>query len=147
MATTRRYSQPVRQTVNEARLSELSRRVLNGAEQFAEQMGHRYIGLAHLLLVLSGERRSACAGLLREVGLNTAALEANLIKPRPVTGGPLHDLIDRAVDCAEGFGSHYTGTELLLLTLALDPRGARLLRRYGADPRAVVQSLRAMLAR
>ena len=53
----------------------------------------------------------------------------------------------RAVDRAESFGSHYTGTDHLLLTLALDPRGARLLRRYGVDPRAVVQPLRAMLSR
>jgi ATP-dependent Clp protease ATP-binding subunit ClpA len=130
-----------------ARLSELSRRVFTGAEQFAEQMGHKYVGLAHLLLVLSGERRSVCARLLREAGLNMAMLEANLIKPRPVIGGRLDDVIDQAVNRAERFGSHYTGTEHLLLALALDPRGARLLRRYEVNPRAVVQPLRAMLTR
>ncbi len=155
MVTTRQYGQygrsrqdgqQVQWTLNDARLSELSRRVLRGAEQFAEQMGHKHVGLAHLLLVLSGERRSVCARLLHEVGLDTAALEANLIKPRPVTGGQLDNVIDRAVDRAERFGSHYTGTEHLLLTLALDPRGARLLRRYGVEPQAIVQPLRAMLA-
>ncbi len=129
-----------------ARLSELSRRVLNGAEQFAEQTGHENVGLAHLLLILSRERRSVCARLLRDAGLDTSALEANLVKPRPITGGQLDDVIDRAVDRAESFGSHYTGTEHLLLTLALDRRGARLLRRYEVDPHAIVQPLRELLA-
>jgi ATP-dependent Clp protease ATP-binding subunit ClpA len=129
-----------------ARLSELSRRVLTGAEQFAAEMGHKKVGLAHLLLVLSGERRSVCASLLSDAGLDTVTLEANLIKPRPVTGGMLDDVIDRAVDRAESLGSHYTGTEHLLLTLALDPRGARLLRRYRADPRLIVRRLRTLLA-
>jgi ATP-dependent Clp protease ATP-binding subunit ClpA len=130
-----------------ARLSELSRRVLNGAEQIATRLGHKRIGLAHLLLVLARERRSVCAKLLRDAGLDDAALETALSKPRPATGGPYEDVIDRAVDRAERFGSHYTGTDHLLLTLARDPRGARLLRKYHADPRAVVKQLEAMLAK
>src|SRR5439155_23009640 len=113
----------VEQAKRVARLSELSRRVLNAAEQIAEQMGHKHVGLAHLLLVLSGERRSICARLLRESGLDAAALEANLIKPHPATGGMLEDVIDRAVDRAESLGSHYTGTDHLLLSLAQNPRG------------------------
>src|SRR5581483_2239664 len=130
-----------------ARLSELSRRVLNGAEQVAAQMGHRYVGLGHLLLVLARERRSICARLLHEAGLDIGALEANLTKTRPATGGLLEDVIDRAVDRAESFGSHYTGTDHLLLTLAQTPRGARLLRRYGADPQVIARQLRQVLSR
>ncbi len=137
----------IEQAKRVARLSELSRRALNGAEQLAEEMGHKHVGLAHLLLVLSGERRSVCARLLNESGLDAAALEANLIKPRPATGGALEDVIDRAVDRAESFGSHYTGTDHLLLSLALDPRGARLLRRHGANPQTITRQLRAMLSR
>lgn len=130
-----------------ARLSELSRRVLNATEQYAEKMGHRYVGLAHLLLVLCRERRSICARLLREAGIDDAALEANLIKPHPATGGMLEDVIDRAVDQAERFGSHYTGTDHLLLTLALDRRGVRLLRKYGADPNYLIQQLNKYLTK
>jgi ATP-dependent Clp protease ATP-binding subunit ClpA len=136
----------VEQAKRVARLSELSRRVLNAAEQIAEQMGHKHVGLAHLLLVLSGERRSICARLLRDSGLDAAALEANLIKPRPATGGTLEDVIDRAVDRAESFGTHYTGTDHLLLSLAQNPRGARLLRRYGANPQSLVKQLRSVLS-
>jgi ATP-dependent Clp protease ATP-binding subunit ClpA len=137
----------VEQAKRVARLSELSRRVLNGAEQIAARMGHKRIGLAHLLLVLARERRSVCAKVLREAGLDDNALETALSKPRPATGGPYEDVIDRAVDRAERFGSHYTGTDHLLLTLARDPRGARLLRKYHADPRVVVMQLEAMLVK
>jgi ATP-dependent Clp protease ATP-binding subunit ClpA len=110
-------------------------------------MGHRYVGLGHLLLVLARERRSICARLLHEAGLDIVALEANLTKTRPATGGLLEDVIDRAVDRAESFGSHYTGTDHLLLTLAQTPRGARLLRRYGADPQVIARQLRQVLSR
>ncbi len=136
----------VEQAKRVARLSELSRRTLNAAEQIAEQMGHKHVGLAHLLLVLSGERRSICARLLRESGLDAAALEANLIKPRPAIGGMLEDVIDRAVDRAESLGSHYTGTDHLLLSLAQNARGARLLRKYGVSPQALVRQLRTVLS-
>ncbi|MEP7286296.1 MAG: Clp protease N-terminal domain-containing protein [Chloroflexota bacterium] len=137
----------IEQAKRVARLSELSRRVLNAAEQVAERMGHKDVGLAHLLLVLAHERRSICARLLREAGFDDVALEANLTKPRPATGGMLENVIDRAVDRAESFGSHYTGTDHLLLTLATDPRGVALLRKYGADPKQIVQQLRDYLSK
>ncbi len=137
----------VEQAKRVARLSELSRRVLNGAEQVAARMGHKDVGLAHLLLVLAHERRSICARILRESGLDDVALETNLTKVHPATGGMLEDVIDRAVDRAESFGSHYTGTDHLLLSLASDPRGARLLRKYNADPQFIVQQLRDYLSK
>ncbi len=137
----------IEQAKRVARLSELSRRVLNAAEQVAEKMGHKDVGLAHLLLILAREQRSVCANILRDAGLDVIVLESNLTKPRPATGGKLESVIDRAVDRAEGFGSHYTGTDHLLLSLASDPRGARLLRKYGADPRFVVRQLRAILSK
>jgi ATP-dependent Clp protease ATP-binding subunit ClpA len=135
----------IEQAKRVARLSELSRRVLNGAEQIAEQMGHKNVGLGHLLLVLAGERRSVCARLLREAGFDSAALESSLIKPRPATGGRLEDVIDRAVDRAEALGSHYVGSDHLLLALALNPRGSRLLRKYGVDPKVIAQQLRTLI--
>jgi ATP-dependent Clp protease ATP-binding subunit ClpB len=130
-----------------ARLSELSRRVLNGAEQIAAQMHHPQVGLAHLLFALTHERRSVCAQLLREARLDEKRLEANLIKPHPTTGGSLKDIIDRAVDCAEKFGSHYTGTDHLLLTIATDPRGVRLLRKYNASTQYLIEKLSSILSK
>jgi ATP-dependent Clp protease ATP-binding subunit ClpA len=137
----------VEQAKRVARLSELSRRVLNAAEQLARQLNHKYVGLAHLLLVLARERRSICAQMLHDHHLDDVALNASLSKSRPATGGMLEDLVDRAVDRAESFGSHYTGTEHLLLTLALDHRGARLLIRYGVDPKELIRQMRDHLSR
>lgn len=127
-----------------ARLSELSRRVLYGAEQMASSLGHSGAGLPHLLLVLARERRSICARILSEHRLDQTALEADLAAmaaPEPAVT-TLDDLIDQAVDRAESFGSHYTGTEHLLLSLVHDPRGARLLSRYGVQPGFLAQQMR-----
>ena len=137
----------IEEAKRDVRLSELSRRVLTGAEQLAERLGHRRVGLAHLLLIMARERRSICAKLLREAGLDDVQLEKSLTKARPVTGGQLEDLIDLAVASVEDFGSHYTGTDHLLLTFATDPRGARLLRRYGANPRIIMQRLQKELSK
>jgi ATP-dependent Clp protease ATP-binding subunit ClpA len=60
-----------------ARLSELSRRVLNAAGQLAGG-DSTAAGLDHLLLVLARERRSPVGGLLIDCGLDADALEASL---------------------------------------------------------------------
>ncbi len=129
-----------------ARLSELSRRVLNASEQLAEQTPFKQIGMAHLMLVLARERRSVCSQILRDCGFDDASLEAALMKPRAASGGNLEELLDRAVEHAEELGSHYTGTEHILLALRLDLRGARLLKKYGAVPDEVERRLREHLA-
>lgn len=126
-------------------LSELSRRVLKGAEQIAEQLDHKQVGLAHLLLVLAQERRSVCSQILHVTGFDIRTLETDLHKIRPATGGALEDILDRAVEQAQALGSHYTGTEHILLAMTLEARGARLLRKYKAVPAEVESRLRAHL--
>ena len=49
----------------------------------------------------------------------------------------LEGVLNRALDVAEGLGSHYTGTEHLLLTLTDDDSGREVLRRYGLDPAVI----------
>lgn len=129
-----------------ARLSELSRRVLNAAEQITEQTHHKQVGIMHLLLVLAREQRSVCSRILEASGFNDRALEADLYKPRSTTGGGLETLLDRAVAYANSVGSHYTGTEHLLLALSRDSRGARLLRKYGATPDEIERRVREHLS-
>lgn len=124
-----------------AHLSELSRRVLHAADQIAARSGHKQVGLAHFLLALARERRSICARLLYEHHLNIIALEANLTTAHPMVGGSLESMIEHAAEHARRSGSHYTGTEHLLMSLILDRRGARLLRHYGTDPQALLQQM------
>ncbi len=129
------------------RLSELSRRTLNAAEQIAETDGHPQVSLAHLLLVLSREQRSVCSRILRESGFRPDELEASLKKENPTTGGSIDAILSMAVDEADRLGSPYTGTDHMLLAMCLHPRGARLLRMYGAQPPAVEMRVRDALQR
>ena len=116
-----------------ARLSELSRRVLNAAEQLAG--APQTAGLGHLLLVLARERRSVVSRLLRECGLDFDALEVSFEAARQPRSPEeyVEDVIDHAVDLADQLGMHYTGTDHILLALAQNPHGIQWLRRYGVD--------------
>jgi ATP-dependent Clp protease ATP-binding subunit ClpA len=124
-----------------ARLSELSRRVLNAAGQLASQVGGQVGGIEHLLLVLAHERRSKASRILRECGLDQDRLESTLNRPAAQATSQktldpeanLEDVIDHAVDRADQLGTHYTGTDHILLALAQNPHGAQLLRRHGVD--------------
>ncbi|MBI5667239.1 MAG: hypothetical protein HZC41_04455 [Chloroflexi bacterium] len=120
-----------------ARLSELSRRVINAAEQMAVTLDHPSVGLGHLLLVMLLEERSPIAGLLRDGALDEAALRHELEAGDPALLVSLEAVLTRALDTAQSMGSHYTGTEHLLLTLAADDTGAALLHRYGINPDAL----------
>jgi ATP-dependent Clp protease ATP-binding subunit ClpA len=120
-----------------ARLSELSRRVLNAARQLASQDKEQPAGLDHLLLVLAREERSMVSCILRDCGLDETALETALGQMSPENGltpeALLEDVIDHAVDRADQLGTHYTGTDHVLLALAQNPHGARLLQKYGVN--------------
>jgi ATP-dependent Clp protease ATP-binding subunit ClpA len=119
-----------------ARLSELSRRVINAAEQLAVTLDHPTVGLGHLLLMLLLEERSSISALLRG-RLDETRLRHELESGDPALLAPLETVLDRVLDTAQSMGSHYTGTEHLLLTLIADENGVALLRRYGLDPDAL----------
>lgn len=123
-----------------ARLSELSRRVLNAAAQEGDQ----HAGLDHLLLVLARERRSLASSLLQELGLDLVQLEASLhdkSRDHALQEALLEDVIDHAVDRADQLGTHYTGTDHILLALAQNDVGARMLSQYGVDPARLVKAV------
>jgi ATP-dependent Clp protease ATP-binding subunit ClpA len=117
-----------------ARLSELSRRVLNAAARVADEYHHRTAGLEHLLLVLSREKRSMATRLLVETGFDPGRLEADIQHAQfdPVMAATAMDeVLVRAVDQTEILGMHYTGTNHIVLAMLLDEEGAALMRHYG----------------
>jgi ATP-dependent Clp protease ATP-binding subunit ClpA len=116
-----------------AHLSELSRRVINATEQRALVMQHPRPGVGHLLLELAREGRSPTAQLLRDAGLDEDRLERGLEAGDPLLLVGMEGLLTQVLDLVERIGSHYTGTEHLLLTLAQHPAGSAALRAYGAD--------------
>ncbi len=133
-----------------ARLSELSRRALNAAQQLAAQTDGQVAGLPHLLLVLAREQRSMASRWLCEAGLDLEALEASVSRvsgtEAAIQAALLEDVIDSAVNHADRLGMHYTGTDHMLLALTLHSYGAQLLRAYGVDPQALRDTLLRALA-
>lgn len=120
-----------------ARLSELSRRVITGAEQMAVALDHPTVGIGHLLLVLLLEERSPVAAMLRASGLDENRLRAGLDARDPLLLVSVEVVLVRVVDHAENMGSHYTGTEHLLLALVTTAAGIALLQAYNVDAEAL----------
>lgn len=114
------------------RLSELSRRVLNAAEQAALSLEHPTLGIGHVLLALVQERRGVTSDLLKHSGLNTPDLEAAIERREADLLDGLEGVMQTAIEQAEKLGSHYVGADHLLLALTLTAQGAALLQRYGA---------------
>jgi ATP-dependent Clp protease ATP-binding subunit ClpA len=75
--------------------------------------------------------------MLRDCELDERALEMTLgqmasrsdLTPEAL----LEDVIDHAVDRADQLGTHYTGTDHILLALAQNPHGAKLLQQHGVN--------------
>lgn len=128
-----------------ARLTELSRRAITAAEQMAVSLDHLTVGLGHLLLVMLLEERGPISALLREQGLDETRLRQDLDDGDPALLVSVDVVLDRALDQAESLGSHYTGTEHLLLTLAADEMGRRLLIEQGLNPELIRQRVKSQL--
>lgn len=120
-----------------ARLSELSRRVINAAEQMAVALDHETVGLGHLLLVLRRERRATTAELLQKYGFDTT--RANEIIEGQATQATVRveAVLLAAGEYAQQIGTHYTGTEHLLLAFCMNPDGKALLHTCGVDSQAL----------
>ncbi len=121
------------------RLSELARRVLNAAQALADATASE-AGAAHVLLALAQEGRSFSSVLLREYRLD----RLDAASWNGARG--LDAVMERAYAQAERLGSHYTGTEHLLLAVSRDPGIAALLADYGADAEVLCQRLERHLA-
>ncbi|MGJ3241083.1 MAG: Clp protease N-terminal domain-containing protein [Anaerolineae bacterium] len=114
-----------------ARLSELSRRVLNAAEQLAVKLDHPVISISHLLLALSNERRSTMSDLLQQSGLDLSSLQQAVHDNDQLVFVSLENVLEEAMNQAGRYGSHYLGADHLLLALTLNSEGVGLLTRYG----------------
>lgn len=62
------------------RFTDRSRKVLQLARQEAASMGHNYVGTEHILLALLAEGSGVAAAVLRNAGLTTAALRAEVLR-------------------------------------------------------------------
>ncbi|MEL6407306.1 MAG: Clp protease N-terminal domain-containing protein [Chloroflexota bacterium] len=108
-----------------ARLSELSRRVLNAAEQLAIKLDHPVIGIGHLLVALARERRGSTSTFLKQSGLDMDTVDGVVAKRQGLVS--LEDVLTEAINQAEKFGSHYLGADHILLAMTLNEKTVALL--------------------
>ncbi len=118
-------------------LSEMSRRVITAAEQMAVRMDNHAVGLGHLLVALMRERRSPTAPLLAASGLDAERMVRGLQTGSDDLLVSIEGVTRQAVEHAQSLGTHFTGTEHLLLAITLDPAGIALIRHYDADPESL----------
>lgn len=129
------------------RLSELSRRTLNAANQLAKD--GESPGLAHLLLALANEHRGSTGQLLASSGLDRVSIHASLASAPP--DSPLRDsdvldaVIAHAANRADRLGMHYIGTEHILLAFAEHSQGEQILSAHGVTVTELVAALYASL--
>ncbi|PJF25047.1 MAG: hypothetical protein CUN53_14760 [Phototrophicales bacterium] len=114
------------------RLSELARRVIRAAEMWAAHNGNNsVVQPAHLLLALVLETRSPAAALMKASGIDLARVQIALAIDSEIGIDPaLHE----AYFHAERLGSHYIGSEHLLLALTTQSDAAAVLIEIGIDP-------------
>ena len=116
------------------RLSELSRRVLNAAEQMAVKLDHPVVGIGHLMMALSNERRGVTSSFLKQSGLDADKLKEVLNKRDRKLFVTIESVLDEAINQAEKFGSHYVGADHLLFALTIFPAGVEVLQAHSASP-------------
>lgn len=126
-----------------SRLSELSRRVLNAAEQIALDYDHPRIGTRHVLLALLRERRGVTSPILRQSGLSEEKLAATLAWRGTGMIADLEVILNTASAEAARFGSHYLGADHLLLAMTYDPVASSLMARCDAS----VEKVRRLLVK
>lgn len=124
-----------------ARFSELSRRVVTASEQLSISLDHKTIGVGHLLIAMTRERRGIVPILLRASGVEQQRLIEDMRSPSPALLTSIEPVLDKAVDIAESFSSHYTGTEHLLLALVLDEQYNYTLGAYGINVRGLKEAI------
>jgi ATP-dependent Clp protease ATP-binding subunit ClpA len=123
-----------------ARVSEMARRILNGAQYEAQRFGHEEVGIEHVLLVLCRDRRNVAGRVMRELGVDVNLLRV-LISSTPELS-PLDEVLNLATGLAIRLGDHYTGTDHILLAIAQHERGAAVLAAAGLDSERVEHMLR-----
>lgn len=143
----RLWGQYVRQSFQMAaafdRFSDRARRVLEWAQEEADEFGHNYVGTEHLLLGLLRDGEGAAAKILseRNVSLDQARStverligrgDRTVCEPTGLTPRS-KKVIELAVDEARRLKHNYVGTEHLLLGLVREGEGVAV---------AVLKSLR-----
>jgi ATP-dependent Clp protease ATP-binding subunit ClpC len=140
-------------------LSDECKRVLTYAAEEAERLGHKHIGTEHLLLGLLREEKCFAAEILRERGVELAAVREQLHRAphpvpsrNPVESAPLtesfKDLTQAAVDGQLGpvVGRDLELDRVIEILCCLHKRNPVLIGERGAGKTAIVEGLAQRIA-
>ncbi len=143
---------------NWERFTQRARRVLGLAQEEAERLNHNYIGSEHVLIGLLREEGGVAGRVLRELGLDTARVQAMVERlaggsgvRTPFTKVELSPstkrVLELAVEEARRMGQHYISTEHLLLGLARQNEGLAIdvLRKFGISAEQIRRQTKRML--
>jgi ATP-dependent Clp protease ATP-binding subunit ClpC len=142
---------------NWERFTQRARKVLSLAQEEAERLNHNYIGSEHILVGLLLEDGGVAGRVLRELGLETARVQAMV--ERLAGGGSrtpfskvelspsTKRILELGIDEARRMGQHYISTEHLLLALVRQNEGLAIdvLRRFGVSADQIRRETRRML--
>jgi four helix bundle protein len=136
------------------RFTDRARKVMALANQEAQRLNHEYIGTEHLLLGLAMESSGVGATVMKNLGVDLAALRAEVEKlvkrgPDTVTLGKLPQTpraktaVMYAIEEARALNHNYVGTEHLLLGLLRESEGiaAQVLMNLGLQLKDVRQEV------
>ncbi len=141
------------------RFTERARQAVILGQEEARELRHGFVGSEHILLGLLGESDGLAARVLGSFDVSLEAVRAQVTRivaagEEPVVGEiPFTPRAEQALELALrealSLGHDYIRTEHLLLGLVrgVDGVGVRILRELGADPRAVRNAIRQMVAR
>lgn len=116
------------------RFTDRARKVMQLANQAAQQLNHEYVSTEHILLGLIREGSGIAAYALKELGLDLPKIRAEVekvVKPGPemITMGRLpqtpraRKVIEAAIEEASALQHNYVGTEHMLLGLLHESEG------------------------
>ena len=140
------------------RFTEKAEKILRGAREVAEGLGHTYVGSEHLLLAILNEADCTAAGLLESHGLYAERVRGAILDaagsgtPSPISPSDisprLRAVIARASACAVRGGAAFIGSEHLLYAITEEGGCAayRLLSSLGASPTELRADLSALLS-
>ncbi len=143
---------------NWERFTQRARRVLSLAQEEAERLNHSFISSEHVLIGLLREEGGVAGRVLRELGLDTARVQAMVkrLSSSPSTRTPFTKIelspstkriLELAVEEARHMGKHYISTEHLLLGLARQNEGMAIdvLRKFGISAEQIRRQTKRML--
>ncbi|SDL27334.1 ATP-dependent Clp protease ATP-binding subunit [Natronincola ferrireducens] len=113
------------------RFTERAQQAIILSQQYAQQLGHSYVGTEHLLLGLLQEGEGIAAKVLKNLKVETSQLQEKIIStvgkglPQQLMGFTPRTkrVFELSLEEARGLGHNYIGTEHLLLGLLREKEG------------------------